>query len=661
MSKKGHEPEAARTNDEANSATSAITHSVVVEKFINENYADDKKSAQEFRSNCKAWCNALGSRLDAPAAETLGSFYARRLAEYQELLNRGYPDKQRARKNVRTAVAKLQAAYEAMLASLDLPADFNAAFKIAMDAKGYKPADINRLLYQTYYFTERKNWYGAQLWGFYDGTAGPGKCWKGDSRVLLTRCEVLLGLESNALVSRAYPVRTPMLMATFTEIPYRAARSRQSSAKYGLRSLPKQIAEIFDPYSVWRGRSTHQVDGEIIQVDGRSRWGSPLTTKLARDQFEGYFGWLCLPKPDKPMADLTEEEQWRSGKGLHPEEVRMAHLFDLTLVWEYIEFLRCRQHNHELTRGHVHFLQQINAFVSMPYSFLVNHPELAKDFGFDRPTSKDIWLVEMEEFHQKVLRLIRGVKRLVEGRQRSPDEPLKHVIEQADPYALLLEMIDRLEMSPPLRANKQRWAMWARKVALFRMESEVPLRTANVVALRIDQHIRKDPSTGIYRIYLSKSELKNSYSGHAEDIDRPYSAEASKAIDRYINEARKEFVGAEECNVFFLGPAAGKRVNKEFSARTGYMLSCDTIYWTVRNTLEEYFGAGQGAHIFRHIIATGILKEDSTQVEVAAAVLNNSPNTIRLNYKHLTQSDSIRLANVWFRKQRNKKEDRKKD
>jgi len=114
------------------------------------------------------------------------------------------------------------------------------------------------------------------------------------------------------------------------------------------------------------------------------------------------------------------------------------------------------------------------------------------------------------------------------------------------PYTMFLEMIARLEQAAPLRANKQRWAVWARDVAQFRMEAEVPLRPKNIVELALGRNVKRDTQTGAWRLFAPKAALKNFYSGHAEDIDRVFSEVTSSAISRYVDEARGDMVGGRE-------------------------------------------------------------------------------------------------------------------
>jgi hypothetical protein len=627
----------------------AISHLDVVESLVADDVGRSTATLSSLRSCCKRWCMCLDVDLDDPAEYTLGdTTFENKMQQFNALLTNASPSTRNSAKNVRTAAWRMRDAYKALLSSQDLPTDFNSAFRMAMDAKQYKPADLNQILKQQFYGKERPNWHGAQLWAFYDGTARPGRSWRGDSCELLTRCEEVLDLPANALVSRAYRASTPILLCPPGEIPYRRARSEQWEAKYALRQLPARIQKIWTQFVDWRFQKTHLVHGALYVTQPHSLWGSMSSAKKHRESVLRFLGWLCLPLPAGPAAELTAEERWRAGKGMRPEHLRMAHLFDQNLLWEFTEFQRSRQHNRELTKSHLDLLLLANSFVSTPYAFLVAHPEMAEEFGQTAPSSIDTWCAQVEQLHQTMLNIIRSARRAVRYKQRSPDEPLRHVLDHEMPYSLFLELVERAEQDEPLRALTQTWSVWARDVVVFRMELEVPLRAKNLLELRVGRHLNRDNKSGLWHVHVPKHELKNYYSDSAKDISRNYSEATSLAIDRYYEEARQNFVGHGLTDVFLLGPAAGRRASTEFARKNDFQLSIDSLDRLIGKRLKQYFGRTQGSNIFRHLIATAILKDDPTQVDVAAAILNNSPHSVRENYKHLTQEDGLRLGRTWL-------------
>lgn len=163
-----------------------LTFVMVVDAVIAQDYSDNPKTALEFRSNAKRWCTTVGSSPQMPAEDTLGAAFEIKVSEYTKHLNLAQPGNPRASRNVRAAATKLHAAYVAILALQELPLDFSSAFRQAMDAKGYVPAVMNRLLREQFYGREQANLYGAQLWAF--TTALPDRALVG--RATASNCSV---------------------------------------------------------------------------------------------------------------------------------------------------------------------------------------------------------------------------------------------------------------------------------------------------------------------------------------------------------------------------------------------------------------------------------------------------------------------------------------
>jgi integrase len=64
--------------------------------------------------------------------------------------------------------------------------------------------------------------------------------------------------------------------------------------------------------------------------------------------------------------------------------------------------------------------------------------------------------------------------------------------------------------------------------------------------------------------------------------------------------------------------------------------------------LAEYGCVGFGPHCFRHIVATEWVKNHPDGYEVAAAILHDTPETVRKAYSWVTPADKIAHWNNYF-------------
>ena len=636
----------------------ATTHRDVIERVAAA--IENPRSAATFRSDCAAWCRIHNVDLDAPAQITLGLDFHRWVEDLNAHLAKAHPGNSRAGKNLRSAARKMRAGFAGMVAAMDLPDDFCSAFRLAMDMNNMAPKQLNRILIERYHQGDRKKWYGSRLWGYYEGTGRPGKSWQGDSVQLLRQIEEVLSLPPESMVRRAYPQIILIKDPIPTPIAYREMQSARYGFNYKLAKLPKHLLQIWNEYSDWRRKTDHMINGKIVTVDlPKSIWQRPGSEEINRDVFLSYLGWAMLPAPEGPISDLPEKTRWMSGLGLKESELGFHLLFNINILWQFLEFRRHRQTHKKHTKSCLQILYLANSFVSTAWCFLLGNPHHAEKFGITPSESLAEWANRVEQVHQSILSIVRGLKNRVAQSERSADEPLRHVLNDEHPYRLILEMIERAEDLEPLPAMKYSWSVWARDMAILQMQVEIPLRSLNTRNLRIGINLIRESPTQQWRLFVPKEDLKNHFSEHAHNIDRLYSKETSEAIDRYINFGRENLCGAES-DLFLLATRARFRKNAPENAINTKPMSEDGLYSIYAKHLGRHFGRTQGSNFFRHLMATSILKDDPTQVEVAAAVLNNSPKILAANYDHLIQGDMLRLADRWMKNQSDAKRRRQK-
>jgi len=607
-------------------------------------------SARAFKSHVKAWCDYLGVDLFSLAIETLPLQAQGGLSALTELLSKGDGPTPRKASNVRWAVTELYRVYESLRVTSSLPSGYRAALLAAMEGKGWKVEDLVRAL-EAYQGPGVK---AGTVRSHVRGTRTPDYRNKVSAH-LIEAIEKVLGLAAGTLTSRAF--KGPSLIKVAVQAPnrYREFQSLRTKAPYAVKKLPPQLASVWEELTRWRAQPHHRVRGQVYVHTPQTVWSRPGTAEKYHANVCRYIGWLCLPTTPSQL-EASSEKGWRTGKGMRPEDISVAHLLDLDLVWEFLEFLRARQHNKVFTQDTLHYVVFLNSLVNSDYSYIKAHDKLAPFFG--QNLRGQAWVDWVEEhLHKPVLALSRSLKKgMPAQRQRHPDEALRGVYEDKDPLLLFWEMVERLEENLAPSTQKNRHAAELRDIALFRIALEVPLRATNLCHLRIGKTICFDESSGLWSVQLPKEELKNHSSSHAQDIYRQYSPEASAALTRYVKLARPVLRGADLVDWLFLTTASGPKRSDEQDCP--YRMLEQSVYTQVRKRTEDYFGSGTGANVFRHVLATAILKEDPSQVETASAVLNNSPDTVRANYKHLTQKDGLRRADEWREGQKAKLEAR---
>lgn len=620
--------------------------------FRDRDWAPESSSARSFKSHLKRWCDFLGHSLTCPAAISFSGNAVSRLSELTDtLVSEGY---ERSVKNVRWTVTEAQQLFNSLRVSDALPSDFHEAFRAAMASKDWWPYDVIKAINQRFY-TKEAPWQGASsIYGYFDGKHLPAARFP-NSRQLVARLEQVLDLPVDALASRAFKGPSIIQLGNSAPIAYREHQSKLAKSFYTLKEMPPQLASLWREIVAWRSQPTLRVRGELHIINKGKFWMRSSSSKKYENNLLRFMGWLTLPVPEKPIFELSEEDKWKAGKGISIDELTLRHWVDTDLLWEFFEFLRARQHNNELTNEHLHFLIFINSLVNHPYSFIKAHDKLS--IIFETSLKGDAWVDFVEKnLHEPILKLARQMRKATsQERQRSPEEPLKTVFEDKDPFVLMMELVRRMEFNLSPKSFNHMYISQARDITLFRMCLEIPLRAQNLANLQLNKHLTRSEETGLWTLSVSKNELKNHNSPYAHDIYRAYSESTSQAIDRYLKDIRPMFKGAEKVDWFFLAATTGpKRKINLNSSEFPRQLTTSSIYWLVRSRTEQYFGVGMGSNIFRHLIATAILKDDPSQVETAAAVLNNAPDTIRENYKHLTQKDGLRAAAAWQEVQQDK-------
>ncbi len=604
-------------------------------------------SYRAFKAHIAAWCRFREVSLESLAARTLMGSYEGPMNRLTELLCTGDTQSPDKAKNIRWAVGELRRVYDSLRISAALPTDYREALHQAIRAKGWTREQFIAAVKEIH---PNRHSVPESVRQHLDGKKLP-NAGRAGSTQLVASIEQALELPVGALASRAFKAPHIIKVGNPREIPYRTQQARLTNSAYSLRELPASLERFWDALVYWRQQASHTIRyGGVPQtyiIHPSSRWTSPESAEKYKRNVLRYLGWLVLPAPTKPLYELTEEESWLAGHGLSVGEITVAHLFDLDLIWQFLEFLRKRQTNKSFTQDHLHFLIFLNSLVNHPYSFIKAHDDLAPIFS--EKLKGTAWVDYVEtKIHVPILALAKQLRNALKGveRQRNPDEPLADIFAERSPLLYIREMIFQMKKNLAPVTHRQCHASQLRDIALFSMAIEVPLRCQNFAELKLGSDLTKDPVTNCWKIFIPKNRLKNRSSKYAKDINRTYSEETSADIDKYLESGRTLLKG-NDSPFFLLAASSGpKRVADD--TRHPAQMRQNAIYWIVRSRTEHYFGTGIGSNLFRHLLATAILKDAPGNLDVAAAVLNNSPDTVRENYKHITQQDGLRVADEWL-------------
>jgi hypothetical protein len=616
-----------------------LTHDELNEVILQERgMRRDENAGNSFCSYVSTWCKSLGLAESDAARLSLGEgFDARLTAVTDNLAERS----KSTAKNVRWAARSLKQTFESIRTNGSLALDFHQALKQSLQARGWEAKHLCAAM----------GWpkgHGS-IYNYVSGKAAPRYP---QSIALVMRIEKVLELPQNTLVSRAF--RRPQLirLGNHNPIKYRTHQSRRTKSTYALKELPQQFHDFWRELSDWRSQPKLRVNGVTYTPDS-PLWARDGSQEKYNANLRRFMGWLTKPKPTKSLSTLTEEERWQAGKGIAEQKILLSHVFDIDLIWEFFDFLRARQHNQKYTQDHMHYAIFLNSLVNHDYAYVKAHPELAALFG-KKPMSRPKWIAFTEDIHQKILQLCRDLRKASPKRdvkQRSADEPLQEIFDDADPTALFMQLVEDLIARIPPKNQKTTFAVHLRDIALFKLSIEQPLRAKNLSELEIGSSLIRDNETGLWRVLVPKESMKSHHSKHCHGVRFTLSEETSKAIDRYLAEGRPNLKNANQTRLFFVpGPSGPKpKPSKDGRVAPKYPgVTEEGIYWIVRRRTIEAFGVGQGPNVFRHLLATSILKDHPGYVELAAAKLDNSPDTIRDNYKHITRGDHLARAKNWF-------------
>jgi hypothetical protein len=646
--------------------TAAITHRDLIEIVIRERaWAPKGQSARNFRSSIGIWCRQNRKMVSDPACLTLDDRFEERLSRVTDALKPSGSKGRHSSRNVRWAAVDLKRLFDIARVHGNLPSGFVETLRKLMTARGWvgkgAAERVGEAMHEkfgqkgTSEDARHSSRRYAQL--IYNYLARRNSPYLRNSFTFVRQLEELFELEEDTLCRRAFPRTDLIIAANDQPIPYREHQKLLIELDYSLGKMPPQFDPVWERIVEWRKTKVVTISPGERKDQRKAHWTSDETVKRYKNLLLMYFGFLTLPAPPidprtksaLPLFKLTQRKRWMTGKGMKVNNLTLAHWVDVDLIWAFIEFQRERQCEKKYTRSHVALPILLNSFLNHDYSFIRANRDLAPLMG-QPMMSRDQWDAYIKPLAKAMVKLKFDVLRQLKenpAASRSPDEPLKKIFSDVDPMKYFFELIDRMTTLPPKSQGHTR-ALWVRDLAMFRMNIEVPLRKKNWRSLIVGRHLARNNDTGLWHVFVPKCELKNHHSKHAEDISRVYSPETSAVMDQYWNEERKLLRKPEASSLFFLRGNIGKlKENLSPDETDPSLLYGVDPFGPVQHRLIQFFGVGLGPNVFRHLLATSVLKDDSSQEKEAAAILNNSVGMIQDNYQHITQQDLLRTTDSW--------------
>lgn len=373
---------------------------------------------------------------------------------------------------------------------------------------------------------------------------------------------------------------------------------RQAKATW--RQIPSNTSPTLSPLATRNDKVCPTAD--IVISILRSFLGVTLNLPIS----QGGFNWTS--KPDHSLALLA-----------HP-----------ALLETYINWITDRS-NGVMHNGQKVFAQAVASLVRPITGFLWQQPEIYMNRLPEafRPNSTEEWKIMCEECHG----YLRDVIRKSTGHNRSPFDPIAHLLDLDNPLEPIFKAIEKIDSDAskciPGSVGEARHKRNALLIAVL-ISNPLRCRTISSLTWRPDGtgSVRGNHSSG-WRIRLEPTQLKNGASKRSKNYDVKVAQWIQPRLEEYIEEYRATLLGDKKSDFLFVGDEEGE-------------------YWeglsaTVRKIARKYIPGsdGIGTHAIRHLVATDWLRNYPGDYLTLAELLNDRIETVIENYAHLKKDDSF--------------------
>lgn len=343
------------------------------------------------------------------------------------------------------------------------------------------------------------------------------------------------------------------------------------------------------------------------------------TASIVWGHVTSYLGWLARPSCE-------------GGGGMSLEEVQtIAWFADKVRIHRFVRWLTERSDD-KVHRGILTFVSFVAALNHPDHGYLTQCPELHR--SLPATERSETWKDACNETFTWAATAKKAMTKRGTVNSRVPTEPIKRILELANPLEAVADMIARMKSARPDTGGIEE-ATWARDVLLIKLMASNPLRAKNLKILTY----RPDNSGNLYRqsdgswhIRIDRRAFKNADgAARNRNYDMPVAQSVWGDIERYLSVFRLMLPGSSDVDYVFL--------SRKPSTKAGpWSTLNDRVFYLTRTYL--WGSAGIGAHGFRYIVPTAILKQAPGAWDAAAAVLHDEVDTVKAHYAHLRGSDS---------------------
>lgn len=467
-----------------------------------------------------------------------------------------------------------------------------------------------------------------------------GKVPRASSIKYLSRLESFFGMERGSLTSTTGMSHQPRLYPTLGEPPrieYRETLAARTQDQYWLKvaegSPLRQQWTDFIKYKtapvatlkrslkgIWR------ISPLPLYRNTPANWfrfykgqevasASPAWAKVA-----GFLGWCALPEE-------------RGGAGIPQEQLQtLAWLVEPDLLQRYVQWRRAR--DNKVTTAVPEMLWWFQSLLRADKGYFPQSPWLQRTLPpeYQDGDWREMCATQLEVCDQ----LIQSMKGQVEV-SRDPFAPIEHVVDLAEPFEALADMVQRMRADRPVGSPVGE-ALWARDILIIKLLASNPLR------MRQFAHLTWKPDNtgnlyqkadGSWHIRYAMRYFKNAKDlAKRGDYNSPVQQTAWPDIEAYLYKYRPRLMKSPTDLVFFAQPTTkeGKlRPHKPWAELSRRVQVLTRRYlWRC---------PGVGGHTMRHLTGTAIIKASPGDFPTVASVLNDSIEMVQKHYARFTSGD----------------------